>query len=137
MANLTITKIQKCAFDELIDPKLGYKSDEEVTRMTTSVAELAFQCLQLEKEMRPSMGEVLEELQRIQSVDHKLDTEDEKGLQTNSDRNSQPPSSPAIGDQTALLKNIRLPPSPIAVTDKWVSQSSTPNASGSVSLLYA
>lgn len=59
LANLAVTRIQRCTFDELIDPSLGYNSDAEVTRMTTSVAEIAFRCLQLEKEMRPSMAEVL------------------------------------------------------------------------------
>ncbi|KAK8987568.1 hypothetical protein V6N11_027314 [Hibiscus sabdariffa] len=55
LANIAINKIQKCAFDELMDPNLGYNSDAEVTRMTTAVAELAFRCLQHEKEMRPSI----------------------------------------------------------------------------------
>lgn len=65
LANLAVTRIQRCAFDELIDPSLGYNFDAEVTRMTTSVAEIAFRCLQLEKEMRPSMGEVLAFLKDI------------------------------------------------------------------------
>ncbi|OMO63965.1 hypothetical protein COLO4_32155 [Corchorus olitorius] len=131
LANLAINKIQKCAFDELIDPNIGYKSDEEVTRMTTLVAELAFRCLQQEKEMRPSMEEVLQELQRIQSEDHKLENEHKaEHTDTEMPRSVQPPSSPQNGDQIALLKNIRPPPSPISVTEKWVSQSSTPNTSG-------
>ncbi|KAL2485091.1 Protein kinase superfamily protein [Abeliophyllum distichum] len=57
LANLAISRIQRCAFNELIDSSLGFGSDAEVTRMTTSFAELAFRCLQLEKDMRPSMGE--------------------------------------------------------------------------------
>ncbi|EEF35388.1 wall-associated kinase, putative [Ricinus communis] len=67
LANLAINKIQRSAFDELIDPFLGYQSDEEVQRMTVLVAELAFLCLQKDKEMRPAMHEVLEELKRIES----------------------------------------------------------------------
>ncbi|XWS22473.1 hypothetical protein CRYUN_Cryun29cG0038000 [Craigia yunnanensis] len=131
LANLAINKIQKCAFDELIDPNIGYKSDVEVTRMTISVAELAFHCLQQEKEMSPSMEEVLEELQRIQNEDHKLENvQEEEHTDTEVRRSVRPPPSPPNGDQIALLKNIRLPPSPISVTDKWVSQSSTSNANG-------
>ncbi|CAI9096153.1 OLC1v1032236C1 [Oldenlandia corymbosa var. corymbosa] len=68
LANLAVDRIQKCAFDDLIDPSLGYKTDAEVLRMTTSVAELAFRCLQLEKEMRPTMEEVLESLKEIQNL---------------------------------------------------------------------
>ena len=68
-----ISHIQKCAFDELIDPFLGYQSDEEVKRMTTLVAELAFLCLQQDKEMRPTMDDVLEELTRIESGEYESD----------------------------------------------------------------
>ncbi|PIM98406.1 Serine/threonine protein kinase [Handroanthus impetiginosus] len=67
LANLALNRIQRCAFDELIDSSLGYDSNGEVTRMTTSVAELAFRCLQLEKDLRPSMEEVLDTLKDIQA----------------------------------------------------------------------
>ncbi|KAK7274260.1 hypothetical protein RIF29_15343 [Crotalaria pallida] len=67
LANLAIRKIQRRAFGELVDPSLGYQSDENIKRTITSVAELAFQCLQGDKDLRPSMGEVLEELQGIES----------------------------------------------------------------------
>ncbi|EPS62302.1 hypothetical protein M569_12488, partial [Genlisea aurea] len=59
LANLAFDRIQKSALDELIDPNLGYGSDPQVRNMTTAVAELGFQCLQLETETRPSMDEVL------------------------------------------------------------------------------
>ncbi|XP_061368205.1 LEAF RUST 10 DISEASE-RESISTANCE LOCUS RECEPTOR-LIKE PROTEIN KINASE-like 1.2 [Gastrolobium bilobum] len=67
LAKLAIRKIQKRAFCELVDPSLGFQSDDKLRRMIISVAELAFQCLQGDKELRPSMGEVLEVLQRITS----------------------------------------------------------------------
>ncbi|KAF2317800.1 hypothetical protein GH714_041114 [Hevea brasiliensis] len=67
LAKLAINKIQRSALDELIDPCLGHQSDEEVKRMTTCVAELAFLCLQEDSELRPTMDEVLEELKRIES----------------------------------------------------------------------
>ncbi|KAK7390888.1 hypothetical protein VNO78_19057 [Psophocarpus tetragonolobus] len=61
LSNLAIKKIQQSAFSELVDPSLGFEfnSDSEVKRMMVSVAELAFQCLQRDKELRPSMDEVL------------------------------------------------------------------------------
>ncbi|XP_050877932.1 serine/threonine-protein kinase KIN2 [Lathyrus oleraceus] len=59
LSNLALKKIQKGEFTELVDPNLGFDSDNEVKRMIVSVAELAFQCLQREKELRPSMDEVL------------------------------------------------------------------------------
>ncbi|BAT98971.1 hypothetical protein VIGAN_10034000 [Vigna angularis var. angularis] len=67
LANLAIRKIQKGAFSELVDPSLGFQSDEKLKMMIGSVAELAFQCLQQDKELRPSMAEVLEVLERIHS----------------------------------------------------------------------
>ncbi|XP_050225380.1 LEAF RUST 10 DISEASE-RESISTANCE LOCUS RECEPTOR-LIKE PROTEIN KINASE-like 1.1 isoform X2 [Mercurialis annua] len=73
LAELAVDKIQRCAFDELIDPCLGYRLDEEVKRMTTSVAELAFLCLQQEKEMRPPMDGILEELKRIENRKYDLE----------------------------------------------------------------
>ncbi|KAK7407519.1 hypothetical protein VNO78_09472 [Psophocarpus tetragonolobus] len=67
LSNLAIRKIQKGAISELVDPFLGFQSDEKLKRMILSVAELAFLCLQGDKDLRPSMSEVFEELQRVQS----------------------------------------------------------------------
>ncbi|KAL1317930.1 LEAF RUST 10 DISEASE-RESISTANCEUS RECEPTOR-LIKE PROTEIN KINASE-like 1.1 [Arachis hypogaea] len=66
LANVAVRKFQKGAFCELVDPSLGIQSDYDSRRMIISVAKLAFQCLQGDKDMRPSMAEVLEALQRIQ-----------------------------------------------------------------------
>ncbi|XP_075484795.1 LEAF RUST 10 DISEASE-RESISTANCE LOCUS RECEPTOR-LIKE PROTEIN KINASE-like 1.1 isoform X2 [Primulina tabacum] len=103
LANIALNKIQSCAFDELIDSSLGYGTDAEVTRMTTSVAELAFRCLQPEKEMRPSMNEVLDYLKDIQSGDEE-------------NRNGKMLHSPET-DEVMLWKNKNLL-SPAPVTDK-------------------
>ncbi|KAL4360437.1 hypothetical protein GQ457_04G006320 [Hibiscus cannabinus] len=130
LATLAINKIQKCAFDELIDTNLGYRTCEQVTGMTNSVAELAFRCLQQEKELRPSMQEALEELQRIQSEAYKFESvQQEEHTDCETLTSTRPPPSPPTGDQIVLLKDIRLPASPISVTDKWISQRTTPNAS--------
>ncbi|TXG57338.1 hypothetical protein EZV62_018651 [Acer yangbiense] len=123
LANLAINRIQKCAVDELIDPCLGFHSDEEVKMMATSVAKLAFQCLQQNKEMRPTMEEVLEELQRINSGECKpenLKEEDDDDKDELKSRQHQLPPSPPHCEESALLKNNKLPPSPISVTKNWV-----------------
>ncbi|XP_031256871.1 LEAF RUST 10 DISEASE-RESISTANCE LOCUS RECEPTOR-LIKE PROTEIN KINASE-like 1.1 [Pistacia vera] len=114
LANFAMNRIQKRATEELIDPSLGYQSDAEVKRMTTSVAELAFLCLQQNKEMRPAMDEILEELKRIESGESKL-----KSVQ-------QPPDC----DDLALMKHIQMPSSPISVTTNWISSDTTSNVSG-------
>ncbi|KAK0573981.1 hypothetical protein LWI29_016587 [Acer saccharum] len=105
LANLAINKIQKQAVDELVDPCLGFHLDEEVKRTTTSVAELAFLCLQQIKEMRPSMDVVLEELHRIKSGECKSENltreeDDTKELKST----QQPPPSPPHCEESALLK---------------------------------
>lgn len=113
LANLAINRIQRCAFNELIDPSLGYENDATIERMTTSVAELGFRCLQLDKELRPTMDEVLEILKQIQGVN-------ESGM---------PPPSPE-SENVVLLKNNKFLHSPVGVTDQWLSsRSTTPNTS--------
>ncbi|KAL7240353.1 hypothetical protein ACSBR2_006076 [Camellia fascicularis] len=127
LANLAINRIQHRAFNELIDPSLGFESDSSIERMTTMVAEVAFQCLQLEKEMRPTMEEVLRALKEIQ------DSKDENtgDVIENAEvlTSTRPPPSPE-GDNIVLLKNGEELPSPDAVTDRWVSSSSTSISSG-------
>ncbi|KAI9169758.1 hypothetical protein LWI28_017252 [Acer negundo] len=132
LANLAINRIQKQAVDELVDPCLGFHSDEEVKRTATSVAELAFLCLQQNKEMRPSMDFVLEELQRIRSGECKLENlkeEDDDDKEELKSMQQQPAPSPPYCEEAALLKNIKQPPSPISVTEIWDSNNTTPNVS--------
>ncbi|KAI9168961.1 hypothetical protein LWI28_004543 [Acer negundo] len=119
LANLAINRIQKRAVDELIDPCLGSHSDEEVKRMATSVAELAFLCLQQSREMRPTMDMVLKELERIKNRECKpenLKEEDDDDKEELKSMQQPEPSTPH-GEEIALLKNIKLPPSPISVTE--------------------
>ncbi|KAI4357762.1 hypothetical protein L6164_001690 [Bauhinia variegata] len=113
LANLAMKKIQKGALNELVDPSLGFESDNEVKRMIVSVAEVAFQCLQLDKELRPAMVEVLEVLEKIASGEDETEYLEE-----------------ASGhDGAGLLKNTKQLPSPNNVIDKWESESITPNIS--------
>jgi serine/threonine protein kinase len=92
LANFAVNKIEKCAFHGLIDPHLGFESDNEVKRMTISVAKLAFQCTQQDKEMRPSMDKVLEALKKIQSSEDA--PEDRENVYDDGILNVQQPASP-------------------------------------------
>lgn len=67
LSNMALNKIRNDALHELVDPNLGFESDYEVRKMINSVAELAFQCLQNDRDCRPSMDEVLEGLLAIQN----------------------------------------------------------------------
>lgn len=129
LSNYAIKKIQKCAFHELIDPHLGFHSDLEVNRMTTLVAELAFRCLQPDKEIRPSMDKVLEILKEIESGKHELGSMDMGDRSVGSSMSKPlPPPSPEC-DEVRLLKSVPLMPSPDTVTAQWQSRSTTPSAS--------
>ncbi|PIA33387.1 hypothetical protein AQUCO_04100071v1 [Aquilegia coerulea] len=112
LANMAINRIHNQALHELVDPCLGFESDYTVRSTITLVAELAFRCLQQEKEMRPCMVEVLETLRGIESEEYKKKKADEID----------------ISADARLLKNSQ-PLSPDSVTDKWVSKSTTPNTS--------
>ncbi|XP_075633473.1 LEAF RUST 10 DISEASE-RESISTANCE LOCUS RECEPTOR-LIKE PROTEIN KINASE-like 1.4 isoform X1 [Castanea sativa] len=115
LANMAVNKIQNHALHELVDPLIGFEKDYTVKRMTTSVAELAFRCLQQERDMRPSMDEVLEILRGIQNEEigaQKAEVVDIRAA-----------------DDVGLLKNIPPPLSPDSVVnDKWVSSSTPPNS---------
>ncbi|KAK4260799.1 hypothetical protein QN277_003870 [Acacia crassicarpa] len=72
LANMAVKKIQRSAFSELVDPSLGFESDDKVREMIMSVAKLAFRCVQRDVELRPSMGEVMEFLQKIENGNYDI-----------------------------------------------------------------
>ena len=65
LANFAMGKTLNNELEELVDPNLGFDSDNRVMETITAVAELAFQCVQHPKELRPSMKQVLETLEGI------------------------------------------------------------------------
>jgi len=135
LANLAIRKIQKSKIHELVDPSLGFESDNDVKRKIVSIAELAFQCLQQDKELRPSMDEVLDVLRRIDSVSGRdefgnVEEVIARGAVMSSINVRSLSSSSHDHVEMKLLKNKKLTPSPTGVTDKWDSESTTSNVSG-------
>lgn len=133
LSNLAISKIQKRAYNELVDPCLGFDSDIQVKTMVIAVAELAFRCLQQDKEMRPSMDEVLKTLKEIEignneTENYQKEAFDGSGLTMGTIR---PPPSPDC-DEVGLLNRMKQeqPRSPNTVTENWPSSTSTtPNTS--------
>ncbi|WVZ26064.1 hypothetical protein V8G54_004608 [Vigna mungo] len=97
LSNMAIKKIQSGALHEIVDPTLGFESDFKVRKMISAVAELAFQCLQSSKDVRPTMAEVLDRLEDIRS-DGKYKSKHEV--------------LDISEDDTALLKIEPPPPSP-------------------------
>ncbi|KAG2664570.1 hypothetical protein I3760_16G088300 [Carya illinoinensis] len=112
LSNMAINKIQNHTLHEIVDPSLGFESDYSVRRMIFAVAELAFQCLQHAKEMRPSMAKLLETLKEIQNTDYSKHDKVEDQLDISAD------------DEIVLLKRHHsLPVSPDSALN-WISTSS-------------
>ncbi|KHN11389.1 Putative serine/threonine-protein kinase [Glycine soja] len=127
LANLAMKKIHKGKLSELVDPSFGFETDQQVKRVITSVAELAFRCIQADNELRPSMDEVLEALKNIgggKFESEHIEKEGDSGgvISSTSTEQVHPP--------VEFLMNEKLPASPKSLTEKWESESTTPNASG-------
>ncbi|OAO89739.1 hypothetical protein AXX17_AT5G35480 [Arabidopsis thaliana] len=116
LANMAISKIQNDAVHELADLSLGFARDPSVKKMMSSVAELAFRCLQQERDVRPSMDEIVEVLRGIQ----KDGISDSKDVVVEIDVNG--------GDDVGLLKH-GVPPPLSPETDKTTASSSNTTAS--------
>ena len=114
LSDIVINKIHSEALHELVDPSLVFESNFKVRKMINVVAELAFQCLQSSKEMRPSMEEVADTL---------------KDIQSDGKQKIKPELMDITGtvDDAVLLKDDPPPPSP---DSNAVSKLTTPNASG-------
>ncbi|KAL9267145.1 LEAF RUST 10 DISEASE-RESISTANCE LOCUS RECEPTOR-LIKE PROTEIN [Drosera capensis] len=125
LSDYALTRIQTCAFHELIDPEFGFESDIKVRRMTIQVAELAFQCLQQKKELRPSMNVILETLK---NTDHEEEETVEMDKNEQSEHQESVLSPPEDHSEAALLKNIGWH-SPNSVMENFVSRSYTSSSS--------
>ncbi|XP_060214767.1 LEAF RUST 10 DISEASE-RESISTANCE LOCUS RECEPTOR-LIKE PROTEIN KINASE-like 1.1 isoform X2 [Lycium barbarum] len=119
LANFAINKIVKCAFHELLDPSLGFDSDTKIWEMTTSVADLAFLCLQTDRDMRPTMVEVLDTLKEIQTSEFDNEKRAESNLNGNEAKIVAAPPFP-VSEDILLLKQVKSLPSPNSVADKWI-----------------
>ncbi|KAJ7547258.1 hypothetical protein O6H91_08G077600 [Diphasiastrum complanatum] len=67
LATLAVSKIADGHLDEIIDPLLETNINPAIRATIHRVAELAFRCLSFERDARPPMTEVLQELEQIQN----------------------------------------------------------------------
>ncbi|KAH7840563.1 hypothetical protein Vadar_018636 [Vaccinium darrowii] len=107
--------------------------DSSIERMTFLVAEVAFRCLQLDKDIRPTMEEIFEALKEIQAY---KDENAGKIIDDGSMLTSRRPTSSSDLEDIVLLKNTMAPISPASVTDTWVSTSTTSALSDTPSISY-
>ncbi|XP_010528496.1 PREDICTED: LEAF RUST 10 DISEASE-RESISTANCE LOCUS RECEPTOR-LIKE PROTEIN KINASE-like 1.3 isoform X3 [Tarenaya hassleriana] len=111
LANMAVSRVQNSALSELVDPDLGFERDFAVRRMVTATGELAFRCLQEEREVRPSMDEVVEVLRRIKNEENSEPAEVEIG------------GGGGGGDDVGLLSHGGAPPPMSPETDKRTNSS--------------
>ncbi|CAA0320200.1 unnamed protein product [Arabidopsis thaliana] len=115
LANMAVSKIQNNALHELVDSSLGFDNDPEVRRKMMAVSELAFRCLQQERDVRPAMDEIVEILRGIKDDEKKrvlVKSPDVVDIECGG------------GDDVGLLRNS-VPPPISPETDKWTSSSDT------------
>ncbi|CAO2180813.1 unnamed protein product [Urochloa humidicola] len=116
LANMALNRIQNHEVEQLVDPELGYETDDETKRMVDLVAELAFQSLQLERDLRPSIKEVVDALNCIKNGDSP-----EKMIEMKSPK-----------EDAHLLRNS-VQYSPDSVIHRFHSQSTTHSAASNAS----
>ncbi|XP_047050560.1 wall-associated receptor kinase-like 14 [Lolium rigidum] len=113
LASLALDRIGKGRVEEIVDPALVGHGEEWVMESVRHVSELAFRCLAFDKDVRPCMSEVAEELRRIR------DAAPESGI-------TGPVAN--MADQDTTAKKAR---SPVSVQEIWTSDQSSQSTNGS------
>lgn len=67
LSETAMKRITNKTFHGIVDHTLGFDSDSRVWNMISGVGELSYQCLQSSGDMRPTMEEVFQRLQLLQS----------------------------------------------------------------------
>ena len=83
LAFLAVQKIGRGCVDEIIDPFLEVDKDTQVRAAVHRVAELAFRCLAFDRDARPTMVEVAQELEFIAFDKSTLDSTDSSSRSIN------------------------------------------------------
>ncbi|KAD7478824.1 hypothetical protein E3N88_01960 [Mikania micrantha] len=117
LANLALKRIRGSAIDQLIDPVLGSHMNPEIMNMITSVAELAFQCLQYHSEMRPTMNEVLDVLMDIQASGGTNANDSTRDFRTMN-------VFPLLGTNDSVVSLTDFRPTPVSIASEWQSSNS-------------
>ncbi|GAB4847053.1 Wall-associated receptor kinase-like 14, partial [Ancistrocladus abbreviatus] len=142
---LAVDRIGKGCVDEIIDPFLEPHRDAWTLSSIHKVAELAFRCLAYHRDMRPSMMEVVEELEHIRlsgwaPIDENMYISSSCSSSFNGSERSFPSgitvkngatSRRLIGPQTLAdclgsLEEVK-DSSPLSVQDPWFSENNSPS----------
>lgn len=143
LAALAVDRIGRGCVDEIIDPILDPHRDAWTLSSIHKVAELAFRCLAFHSDMRPSMTEVAEELERIrQSGWEPLEEDVACAASSVASICSSPYEVSVRSTGGAVSEKLSVPPklakcssleevkdsSPVSVQDPWSSDQSSPSS---------
>lgn len=137
LAAMAVDRIAKGKLDEIIDPFLKTQGDSWAMASIHKVAELGFRCLAFERDMRPSMIEVSDELEQIR-LSCWAPKDGDVIVPSPFDLGSSPLMGGSDGVQSAgkskrlVLVSARFEEkvnSPVSVQDNWVSDQSAPSSS--------
>ncbi|KAJ9166149.1 hypothetical protein P3X46_020935 [Hevea brasiliensis] len=150
LAALAIDRIGKGRLDEIIDPFLDIHSDAWTLSSVHQVAELAFICLAFDRDMRPSMMEVVAELEQIRlsrwpSIEINCTfSSNETSCSSSSnisekplsftDKNTHVENSRGLFTETSSVKSMEMAKdnSPVSAQDPWLSEQSSPSSSSRI-----
>ncbi|KAK9011115.1 hypothetical protein V6N11_043972 [Hibiscus sabdariffa] len=148
LAALATDRIGRGRVDEMIDPHLDLHGDAWTLSSIHNVAELAFRCLSFHPDMRPTMLEVAEELERmrlsawvpcmcIESPSASSCPSSDEESETSSSTKTVVERSMIVESQRLVVKQMGgnystsfdgvKTNSPISVQDHWLSEQSSPS----------
>ncbi|XP_022768847.1 wall-associated receptor kinase-like 14 isoform X2 [Durio zibethinus] len=151
LAAVATDRISKGRLDEIIDPYLEPNSDSWTLSSIYKVAELAFRCLSFHRDMRPTMMEVVLELEQIRlsrwvpAEENTCAASSEVSPCSSSSNLSERPLSMAVNKAglenrglfmlqmtnvgcVNLMEKLK-DNSPVSVQDPWLSEQSSPSSS--------
>ncbi|MBA0793821.1 hypothetical protein Gohar_018204, partial [Gossypium harknessii] len=145
LAALATDRIGKGCVDEIIDPYLDLDGDAWTLSSIHKVAELAFRCLAFHPDMRPTMLEVAEELERIRLSSWVpcmcTESPSASSCPPSDDESDASLSTKTVIEKALIIGNRRLitkqncltslndvkTNSPVSVQDDWLSEQSSPS----------
>ncbi|TYI40893.1 hypothetical protein ES332_A02G195500v1 [Gossypium tomentosum] len=145
LAALATDWIGKGCVDEIIDPYLDLDGDAWTLSSIHKVAELAFRCLAFHPDMRPTMLEVAEELERIRLSAWVpcmcIESPSASSCPTSDNESDTSLSTKTVIEKALIIGNRRLitkqncltslndvkTNSPVSVQDDWLSEQSSPS----------
>ncbi|KAI4321009.1 hypothetical protein MLD38_034433 [Melastoma candidum] len=140
LANLAVDRIGRGVLDEILDPFLEPEKDEGTWTSILKVAELAFCCLSYHRDLRPSMQEVADELERIRTSGWHGSMSGRSSLTTTatntkaesiSSNSIHKPTGEIIislnSNESGIMDNL-----PESLPDSWTSEGSSNSSSGLV-----